>query len=50
MNENPINGLSRDQIKVFFDLIIQANDEQVKSLRGVLEGEVKKRALRGGNL
>lgn len=42
-----IQGLSSDEIKVILDFLIVANDEQVKALRGVFEGEVKKRALRG---
>ncbi len=41
------NGLTGEQIKSILDLIIMANDEQVKALRGVLEGEVKKRSLVG---
>lgn len=40
-------GLSSEQIRTILDYTTMANDEQVKALRGVLEGEVKKRALRG---
>lgn len=39
-------GLTSDEMRVFLELKNKANDEQVRALRGILEGEWKERQLK----
>lgn len=45
-NSKMNQGLTSDELKLLLELKTRANDEQVRTIRGIFEGEWKERQLR----